>query len=375
VDVADLSFIVVRTGERQFKAYHNVCLHRGRKLADHGGCGAEAFRCAFHAWTWNIEGELKWYPGAWDFPDVQGENYSLREAQVDTWGGFIFINPDKGARALAEHMGSMPEHFASWPLERRFTLWHVQKTINCNWKVAMEAFLESYHVVQTHPQGMSFMAEHATQYDVFEEGNAHFSRLITPNGVPSKHLKNGTALGALGDAWALLSGLRLDQAGQFPPNITDRASLAAWRRRALAEATKADYSSVPDVLMLDSVQYWLFPNFCPWFGEGAPLSYQFRPNADSADTCYMDIWMLVRAPDTGSPPPAPKMVKLDATQRFEPVIGAIGLIFDQDDFNMPQVQSGLKSWPGDPEGATLARYQEIRIRYFHKVLMKVLSEP
>jgi hypothetical protein len=69
------------------------------------------------------------------------------------------------------------------------------------------------------------------------------------------------------------------------------------------------------------------------------------------------------------------MVKLDATQRFEPVIGAIGLIFDQDDFNMPQVQSGLKSWPGDPEGATLARYQEIRIRYFHKVLMKVLSEP
>jgi phenylpropionate dioxygenase-like ring-hydroxylating dioxygenase large terminal subunit len=285
VDVADLSFIVVRTGERQFKAYHNVCLHRGRKLADHGGCGAEAFRCAFHAWTWNIEGELKWYPGAWDFPDVQGENYSLREAQVDTWGGFIFINPDKGARALAEHMGSMPEHFASWPLERRFTLWHVQKTINCNWKVAMEAFLESYHVVQTHPQGMSFMAEHATQYDVFEEGNAHFSRLITPNGVPSKHLKNGTALGALGDAWALLSGLRLDQAGQFPPNITDRASLAAWRRRALAEATKADYSSVPDVLMLDSVQYWLFPNFCPWFGEGAPLSYQFRPNADSAGTC------------------------------------------------------------------------------------------
>jgi len=53
----------------------------------------------------------------------------------------------------------------------------------------------------------------------------------------------------------------------------------------------------------------------------------------------------------------------------------MGKIFDQDDENMPFVQIGLNTWPGDPEGATLGRYQEIRIRHLHQVLMKVLSQP
>ncbi len=114
-------------------------------------------------------------------------------------------------------------------------------------------------------------------------------------------------------------------------------------------------------MMLDSIQYFLFPNFCPWFGEGLPLTYPFRPNADS--------------PDNAPAPPAPKMVKLGPNQPFEPVIGAMGTIFDQDDANIPNVQLGLKTWPGDSAGATLARYQESRIRHFHHVPAKVIPQP
>ena len=127
--------------------------------------------------------------------------------------------------------------------------------------------------------------------------------------------------------------------------------------------------------MLDSVQYWLFPNFCPWLGEGLPLIYQFRPNADSPDTCYMDVWMLIRQPDGAPPAPAPKVIRLGPDDRFEPHLGAMGLVFDQDDANMPKVQLGLKSWPGDPEGCTLGRYQESRIRFLHQVLERVLAMP
>lgn len=94
--------------------------------------------------------------------------------------------------------------------------------------------------------------------------------------------------------------------------------------------------------MLDSVQYVTFPNFCPWYGEGLPLTYQFRPDADSPDTCYFDIWMLIRCPDNGPRPPAPKMIKLAPDEKFEPHIGAMGKIFDQDDENMPFVQIGMK---------------------------------
>ena len=161
----------------------------------------------------------------------------------------------------------------------------------------------------------------------------------------------------------------------MPENINDRASLAQWRRDSLGEMTKADYSSLPDTMLLDSIQYWLFPNFCPWFGEGLPLIYQFRPDVDSPDTCFMDVWMLVRSPDEAPAPEAPEMIRIGPDDAFEPHIGAMGLIFDQDDFNMPQVQEGLKTWPGDPQGCTLARYQEIRVRFLHQILARVLATP
>ncbi len=374
-NVAGLSFIVVRTTETAFKAYWNVCLHRCRRLVDQDGCGAKQFKCGYHSWTWNIDGSLAFYPGKWDFPDVDPKKYSLREVQIGTWGGFIFINPDLKAIPLEKHLGSITRHFETWPLQNRFTLWHVRKTINSNWKVAMEAFLEAYHVVQTHPQALPSVGEHATQYDVYDDGEAHFSRSITPSAVPSMHQRNATQISAIADMWSLLNALRRDEAEKLPSHIKDRASLAEWRRSFMKELTKADYSELSDAEMLDSIQYWLFPNFCPWYGEGLPLSYLFRPDADSPDTCYFDVWMLIRAPDGAAAPPAAKMVTLGPDDRFEPVLGAMGLIFDQDDQNMPYVQIGLKTWPGDPEGATLARYQEIRIRHFHQVLMKVLGTP
>jgi phenylpropionate dioxygenase-like ring-hydroxylating dioxygenase large terminal subunit len=374
-DVAGLSFLVVRVAADEFKAYWNVCLHRGRQLVDASGCGARGFRCAYHAWSWDIQGNLAYYPGKWDFPDVEAENYKLREVHVDTWGGFVFINPDKGAGSLAAHLGKLPAHFDCWPLEKRFTLWHVQKRINANWKVGIEAFLEAYHLAQTHPQALPSVAEHATQYDIWDEGEAFYSRSITPTGIPSAHSDGGTPLGAIAEVWALLNGLRMDQADTLPENIKDRASLSQWRRESLAEQTGADYSDVPDVMLLDSIQYWLFPNFCPWLGEGLPLIYQFRPDTDSAESCFMDVWMLVRAPDNAEAPPAPEIIRLGPEDSFESHLGAMGQIFDQDDFNMPQVQQGLKSWPGDPEGCTLGRYQEIRVRFLHQILTRVLEAP
>jgi phenylpropionate dioxygenase-like ring-hydroxylating dioxygenase large terminal subunit len=375
-NVAGMSFIVVRVANDTFKAYWNVCRHRGRKLVDQSGKCAAHFKCAYHAWTWDIEGKLAWMPGEWDFPDVKrGEgSHDLAEVQVDTWGGFIFINPDNSAAPLSAHLGSMARHFETWPLDDRYTLWHVRKTIRSNWKVALEAFLESYHVVATHPQALPSVGEQGTQYDVWDEGEACFSRTNTPTAIPSVHFKQGTALGAISDVWALLNGLRMDDADQLPDNIRDRASLAQWRRESLQEMTGADYSSLSDALMLDSIQYWLFPNFCPWFGEGLPLSYQFRPDGDSPDTCYMDAWMLVHKPEKGAGPPAPAIIELGPDDPFEPHIGAMGLIFDQDDFNMPMVQEGMKYWPAELVGCTLGRYQESRVRFLHECVERAINK-
>lgn len=376
-EVAGLSFLIVRQDDLSLKAYWNVCIHRGRKLCNGSGDGATQLKCNYHAWTWKLNGELAFYPGSWDFPDVRKEDYGLRPVQIDVWGGFIFINPDLKAGPLSQHLGSLAKHFETWPLDQRYAIWHVRKTINANWKVAMEAFLEGYHLAQTHPQALPSVAEHASQYDVWDEGAATFSRSITPTAVPSRHGHTPNSLEAVAHAWALLAGLRATDAAALPAGITDRASLAAWRRQTLKEYTGADYSTMSDAEMLDSVQYWAFPNFCPWYGEGLPLSYLFRPNADSPDTCYFDVWMLIRVPDSGPRPKAALLKTLSSNQSFQtcPELGGMGLIFDQDDENMPWVQEGMKTWPGDPDGCTLGRYQEMRIRFFHQVLMRTLQQP
>lgn len=372
--VAGMSFIIVRTGPEEFKAHRNLCMHRGRELVDCSGKGAKNFRCAYHAWTWNIDGTLAGFPGKWDFPTVKGGSHDLREARVGRWNGFVFINPDMNAAPLKEHLGGLDRHFADWPLDQRFAIWHVRKTIRSNWKVGIEAFLEGYHLAMTHPQALPSVGEHGAQYDVWEEGAAAYSRSITPTAIPSYHAAEGsTRHSALEDMWALLNGLRMDEAPPLPENITDRASLAEWRRESLKAMTGADYSELSDAMMLDSVQYWLFPNFCPWKGEGLPLTYLFRPDADSPDTCYMDAWMLVRQPDNAPRPPAPPIIELGPDDAFEPHIGAMGNIFDQDDFNMPAVQLGMKQWPENVPGVTLGRYQESRIRFLHKVLEERLN--
>lgn len=374
-NVAGLSYVVVRTGEDSFKAFKNICLHRGRRLVDGSGCGATHFKCAYHAWTWSIEGDLAWFPGKWDFPGVKEGSHDLREAKLECWNGFIFINPDPDAGPLSEHLGQIDRHFACWPLDKRFAIWHVRKTIRSNWKVAMEAFLEGYHLMMTHPQALPSVAEHGTQYDIWQDGRSAFSRSITPAAVPSFHSKDTTPLGAIKDMWALLNGLRMDEAPPLPENIKDRASLAAWRREALGAMTGTNYSALSDAMMLDSVQYWLFPNFCPWLGEGLPLTYLFRPDNDSPDTCYMDAWMLVRAPDNAPAPPAGKLIELGPDDPFEPHIGAMGNIFDQDDFNMPMVQEGMKMWPEELPGVTLGQYQESRVRFLHYMVETWLGRP
>ena len=93
------SLIVVRTGTgpKDIRAYVNSCLHRGTMLRKEGGC-VKQFRCPFHGFTWALDGTLKHVPGAWDFKHINPAEFSLPEARVDIWGGFVFINFDPEKR-------------------------------------------------------------------------------------------------------------------------------------------------------------------------------------------------------------------------------------------------------------------------------------
>jgi len=160
------SLIVVRSAADEVRAYVNSCLHRGTQLRATGG-SVNKFKCPFHGWTWNLDGKLTDLPGAWDFPQVDHAKACLPEAKVGLWGGFVFVNFDPNCEPLASYLEILPEHFEAFALEDRYKAAHVAKIMPCNWKLAMEAFIESYHVPQAHPQVLGYYGDENTQYDVW----------------------------------------------------------------------------------------------------------------------------------------------------------------------------------------------------------------
>ncbi len=106
-DIGAHSFIVTRVAKNEVKAYYNACLHRGTKLRGSGSDGhATEFRCSFHGWSWNIDGTNKGVVCQWDFPHVDRGKFSLPQARVGRLGGFVFINMDPAAPALADYLGA-----------------------------------------------------------------------------------------------------------------------------------------------------------------------------------------------------------------------------------------------------------------------------
>ncbi|MFT5335036.1 MAG: phenylpropionate dioxygenase-like ring-hydroxylating dioxygenase large terminal subunit, partial [Halioglobus sp.] len=103
-DIAKYSIVVTRTDKNELKAYRNACLHRGRQLRQNSGTARE-FKCPFHGFRWNLDGEFQGAPCQWDFPHIEEEEFSLPQAQVDTWGGWVFINMDLSAESLQSYMG------------------------------------------------------------------------------------------------------------------------------------------------------------------------------------------------------------------------------------------------------------------------------
>jgi len=362
-EIAEDSLIVMRTGPRELRAFHNVCLHRGRMLRDCDGRVHE-LRCPFHGWTWALDGTLKRVPAEWDFPHVARERFRLPEAKVDTWGGFVFVNLDADCAPLAAHLGELSRHFEPWPLESRYKEAHVAKRLPCNWKVAQEAFMEAYHVGATHPQLLPGIGDVNSQYDVW--GN--FSRAITANMTPSPLLPYAPSEQEMLDS-LLSRSLDEEPMLRVPEGMTARQTLAMASRMQLQGAV-ASVNEVSDAELADSFYYTVFPNFHPW-GAYNRIVYRFRPFRSDPDRCIMEVIYL--APFRGRrPPPAPvHWLADDEDWTQAPELGFLTRVFNQDTFNLGQVQRGLHA--AKHRHVTFARYQETKIRHFHSLLERQLG--
>ena len=371
-EITRYSILLVCTSELTIKAYHNSCLHRGRAIKSGKGRVRE-LRCPYHGFAWNLDGTFKEAFCQWEFDHTNLAELSLPEVQVATWGGWVFINMDPNAASFDHYASVLPEHFQRWMPENRYVSFHIEKEIRCNWKAAMEAFIESYHAIQTHPQILSFTGGDNSQYDVWGD---HVSRTITPQGVPNPGQSDkfeviDTVDGMLGKGGYQKA---LDLAGRKNNNMGSREAIAAVRRHQLGGCLDDNMlASATNSEMMDSILYLLFPNFSPWGGFQTQITYRHRPKGMDVNSCLMDIYFLDSfAPDEARPPDS-QTIRLNADQPFSgiPEFSSLAPIFDQDANNLPEVQRGLHA---SKVGQVLsANYQELRIRHFHATLDKYIN--
>ena len=364
-DIAGMSFVVMRSGPHEIKAFYNACLHRGRQLKDHSGRCSE-IRCPFHGFAWDLQGNLADVPARWDFEHVDDAAFSLPEAKVGTWGGFVFINPDPDSASLADFLGDLPTHFQRWNLEDRYIEGHVQKVIRANWKVVQEAFCESYHVGGTHPQAVPYLGDVNSQVDIWD----NFARVITPGGTASPLLGWEPSEEEI---LRYMLDIRTDEQNfiGLGEGQTARAGSAAAARERWRPTVGDSVDEWSDAEFIDNIDYTVFPNLHPW-GAYNRICYRFRPNGDDHRSAIMEVMLL--SPFVGERPMPAKITYLGPDEEWTraPELGMLGKVFQQDSYNMPMVQKGLEQTA--KPGVTLANYQESKVRWLHDLLTEWVAE-
>lgn len=363
-DIGHLSAIVARTDSGEVKAFYNACMHRGTALKDPESSGfCENFKCPFHGWTYALDGTLIDVPEDWDFPHVSDRTHSLREVRVGLWGGFVFVNFDDDAEPLDEFLGVLPEHFKDFRIEDRYIETHVCKRLPVNWKAAEEAFMEAYHVKETHAGGVDY-SEPITTYDVFPENVNRFIHTVGSHNPRRPSPLSEQEL--LEQMWGRRGSVDGIPVPELPEGMTARDFYANVVKEELGKVYDQDFSNYSTAQTLDSIEYFLFPNLFVFPGLSLPMVYRFRPDPKDPDYSWFDLYFLRPKHPEKEPPPPPEPLYLEIEDSYTKAegLGWLGVVYDQDTDNMAAQTRGFKTCARGAQ--TLGNYQEIRVRHVHK---------
>ena len=381
--IGDQSLIVVRSASDEIRAFYNSCRHRGTPLI--WECEtAQQFKCPFHGWSYNLDGTLKGVPCRWDFPEVSPETHSLISVRVERWAGFVFVNLDDQAAPLADFIpAELRVQVEDWWPRNRWKAVHLQHELDCNWKLALEAFIETYHVPVVHPENLASVGDYNAQYDFYGPHARMLFTMATPspalNGaVDAEGLMTEMFVGegALGAAFAQSLGREYEvpRAEEGETLLSARQKIADMMKDVYHARDGRDYSAVSDTELLDGYEYLVFPNFVPWGGLMYSACYRFLPNGNNPDSCIWDIMLFVDMPE-GQPLPrdvpptrTPHGSLLTETPGTE---GSFGYLLDEDVLQLRRIQTGLHCHA--TTAVTFSNEQERNLRNFHLHLEDILN--
>ena len=164
---------MTRDAEGELHGFVNVCRHRAHPVAMKDGC-RKLLQCRYHGWTYTLDGRLQNAPRMSREMDFDRAELSLVPVAVDTWRGFVFVNPDATApraarRRIPRSSRSRSSATSASPTGRSAAHWVYP--IEANWKVFVENATECYHCPTVHNKSFSdaFITD-ANVYELVETG-------------------------------------------------------------------------------------------------------------------------------------------------------------------------------------------------------------
>lgn len=365
------SVLIVHTREG-IRAFHNACRHRGVQLASgHGNCKSRGFICPFHGWRWNAEGENTFVYGRHLFSDdvLDPADLALVPCRAETAIGCVFINFSDDAPSLNDSIGPLLGRLDAHGASSQRAEWCYGTVLPANWKTAMEAFMEGYHVLRTHPQ--LHQALGALYNSMYGQDTGGLSQPVNMNASVRDNIRaQFKHLELLSEGMAgMVHAKEIEIARQLVdvelPEDPQQAVMMWYGivQDQVSKQLQARGEPVPDlnaVAVSDPVQAveFIFPNYfvLPFFtGMSA---YRIRPLGP--ESCLFELWSLTHFKPGEEPEPVmePIMLPHDSEQ-FPPIPR-------QDYDNIPRQQIGLRS--AGFESMRLSAKIEGLISNYHRVI-------
>lgn len=169
-DMAGESLFCIKGRDGEIRTFYNVCQHRAHQLVSGQG-QTRVVVCPYHAWTYELTGELRAGPNIKAVEGFEKSSICLTSVRTEVFLGFIFVNLDNDAKPMDEWFPNVRTELESYiphwdtlaPLE-----W-VEIPENCNWKVSVENYSECYHCTLNHPTFSTGVVRPET-YDIQPQG-------------------------------------------------------------------------------------------------------------------------------------------------------------------------------------------------------------
>ena len=189
--------LLTRNAEGVLRIFHNVCSHRGMQLvSEPRKLGTGLIRCKYHSWTYDFDGNLKGTPsiGGTDrdsHDDFDPSTNGLKPIRSEVWMDNIFVNLSNDAEPFQQFIAPLMKRWGKWVSAETLAEFapgvkaKMELVVNSNWKLAVENFLEAYHLPWVHP-GLNSYSPLEKHYDIDLDENFSgqgSSSYTTPGGA------------------------------------------------------------------------------------------------------------------------------------------------------------------------------------------------